>query len=219
MQLLARGRAADVFDLGDGTVLRRYRADVVANFAGEHSTEHEAEFMRIAARAGYPVPEVVRARAAEIVMERVSGVTMLEDLGRRPWRLYAHAATLAELMARLHQIALPTGSLLHFDLHPGKVVLSPHGPVVIDWTNARAGEPAADVAQSWLIIASSVPDGGRWQRSLVALGRGEFVRRFLSRFDMDAVRAALPDVARERLKDQNVRPAEAAVVRRIAGLR
>ena len=36
-ELLAQGRAADVFDLGDGTVLRRHRID--------HDTEREAEAM------------------------------------------------------------------------------------------------------------------------------------------------------------------------------
>ena len=36
------------------------------------------------------------------------------------------------------------------DLHPANVLLAPAGPVVIDWTNARAGPPELDLAMSWL---------------------------------------------------------------------
>ena len=44
--------------------------------------------------------------------------------------------------------------MLHLDLHPGNVMFTARGPVVIDWTNARAGAPAADVAMAYLIMAS-----------------------------------------------------------------
>ena len=49
--LLASGRAADVFDLGDGTVLRRYRLD-------GFDCEYEARVMRHVADAGIRVPKV-----------------------------------------------------------------------------------------------------------------------------------------------------------------
>jgi aminoglycoside phosphotransferase (APT) family kinase protein len=52
---------------------------------------------------------------------------------------------LARLHAQLHEIEAPPelgdGRLLHMDFHPGNVILSPDGPVVIDWGIARAGEP------------------------------------------------------------------------------
>ena len=211
MRLLAKGRAADVYDLGDGTVLRRYRDP------GDDA-QHEAAIMRQVAQAGFPVPAVVSAAGCDLVLERVEGQTMLEDLGRRPWRLRPHADLLAQLMGRLHAILVVGGSVLHGDLHPGNVLLAANGPVVIDWTNSHIGPAAEDVAMTWLLLATSVPDGGAWQRRLVGLGQGYFTRRFLSNFDLAPVRSALPEVARARLLDRNVTRVEAARVARLAGI-
>jgi len=210
MRLLAKGRAADVYDLGDGTVLRRYRE--------EFDTAREAEIMRRLDAAGYPVPQVVRADGPELVMERIEGITMLEDLARRPWRLVAHANLLASLLLRLHAIPAEGGQILHGDLHPVNVIITAKGPVVIDWTSARIGPWQLDVAMTWVIVATSVPDGGRWQRALAATGQGIFARRFLTHFDLEPVRAVLPEIAERRLGDPHVTAGEAARVRRLAGL-
>lgn len=207
MKLLARGRAADVYDLGDGTVLRRYRF--------EFDTAREAGFMRRLEAAGVPVPKVISSSGSDLVMEKLEGPTMIEDLARRPWRLWAHADLLGGLMRRLHAVPADGGQILHGDLHPQNVILSVRGPVIIDWTSARIGSWTEDVAMTWLIVASSVPDGGRWQRTLAAAGQSEFARRFLTHFDADAVRAMLPQVAQERLRDRHVTQAEAARVRKL----
>lgn len=48
---------------------------------------------------------------------------------------------------------LPRGAaLLHGDLHPGNVLLSADGPVVIDWFDAAIGHPVADVIRSSLLM-------------------------------------------------------------------
>ena len=39
-------------------------------------------------------------------------------------------------------------------------MLTPDGPVVFDWTNATLGPAAADVAESWIVGATSTVDGG-----------------------------------------------------------
>jgi Phosphotransferase enzyme family len=106
---------------------------------------------------------------------------------------------------------------VHLDLHPGNVMLTAGGPVVIDWTNAAAGPAGADVAMAGLIMASSdVDDLPAWLRPAT-----EGLRRmFLWRFRV-AVRddpgPYLAEVARYRLADPNVRPAEAARLRRLGG--
>jgi aminoglycoside phosphotransferase (APT) family kinase protein len=82
---------------------------------------------------------------------------MLAELRRRPWRSVEHTRTLAQLHARLHQIPFEDERLLHLDLHPDNVMLTSRGPVVIDWTNAAAGDPAFDVALMW-VIAQTVDD-------------------------------------------------------------
>jgi Phosphotransferase enzyme family len=89
-ELLARGRAADVFAAGPGRVLRRYRE-------GEpHDAAVEAAVMEHARAHGFPVPEVYDAGGRDLVMARVDGPTMLADLSRRPWRVRAHGRTLAD---------------------------------------------------------------------------------------------------------------------------
>ena len=157
--LIGAGRAADVYALGGQQVLRRYR--------NGDSAEREAGVMAYLAEAGFPVPRVYHASGPDLVMERLAGRDMLADLAARPWLARQHARTLAGLHDRLHAIAAPPSlraqfgpgdRMLHLDLHPGNVMLTAAGPVVIDWSNVAAGSPAADVAMAWLIIATSEVD-------------------------------------------------------------
>jgi aminoglycoside phosphotransferase (APT) family kinase protein len=129
---------------------------------------------------------------------------MLADLQRAPWRMPRHAGTLAALHARLHEIPFESERLLHMDFHPDNVLLSPSGPVVIDWTNARRGTPALDVAMTWVIAATS---GG-------AMGRA-FVWFFLRHVDREAARGALPEAGERRIADTNVTDDERERVRRL----
>ncbi|HMJ37771.1 MAG TPA: aminoglycoside phosphotransferase family protein [Baekduia sp.] len=54
----------------------------------------------------------------------------------------------------LDRLPAPSGPLrlCHGDLHPGNVILSPAGPVVIDWFDASRGDRAAEVARSRLLL-------------------------------------------------------------------
>lgn len=201
---IAAGRASEIFDLGDGRVLRRFRT------GGDPG--REALVMAHARTHGYPVPRVLEVQPDALLLERIEGRTMLGELRRRPWAARRRAVLLAHLHERLHEIVAPPGlrgagpgdRLLHLDLHPDNVLLSPHGPVVIDWTNARRGEPALDVALTWVILATS---GG----PLIA----PFVRAFLRCFDRDELLQALPAAAQRRLDDVNVTDRERRAVRRL----
>jgi aminoglycoside phosphotransferase (APT) family kinase protein len=240
---LASGRDADVFDLGNGRVLRR-------NKVSTKTSEYEAEVMRFVGEWGYPVPAVHAVRGPDMVMDRVDGPTMLKDLGTRPWMLWQHARTLAKLHRQLHGIPAPDwiptyashpafehapspvrgtdedagtsrlvpDAILHLDLHPDNVILSPSGPVVIDWRNTRRGDGAIDVASTWLIMATSqVGDTGPKHR-VVLLIRGLFVAALLRNVDRAAATRQIPAVARYRLADRNLldseRPAIHDMVRR-----
>src|SRR6478672_1831381 len=124
LKLLASGRDGDIFEFAPGLVLRRTRSG--------RSIAHEARTMRYMAEHGYPVPRIeeVRADGTEIVMERIDGPIMMDAMVRPPWKLGAH-----------------------LDLHPLNVIMSPNGPVVIDWPNARRGDPILDVAVTYALIA------------------------------------------------------------------
>jgi Ser/Thr protein kinase RdoA (MazF antagonist) len=150
---------------------------------------------------------------------------MLADLGRRPWLVARHGRLLAELHNRLHSIQAPEGwpealgpgrSVLHLDLHPANVMLTSRGPVVIDWTNARAGAAGADVAMAYLIMSTAetdlIPVG---LRPLIRLLRAGLFRAFLSVVADDPM-PYIATVARARLSDRNTRPSEAARLLRAA---
>jgi aminoglycoside phosphotransferase (APT) family kinase protein len=176
-------------------------------------------------RAGYPVPAVHAVDGPDLVMERLHGQTMAADLARRPWRVARHARALARLHDQLHQIAPPAslpdlagqgGQVMHLDLHPLNVMLTPDGPVVIDWTNARAGPAGADVAMTYVLLTTSDLDGvPPWLRPAVRALIRLFLRKFLQAVSADPA-PYLPGIISHRMRDVSVRPAEAARLRRLA---
>jgi len=207
--LLAVGRECDVYEVDADRVLRRSRRG--------SSCEAEAELMRHVAAHGYPVPTVYDADGPDIVMARVEGRTMADEIGRRPHRMGRYVAMLAELHDRLHEIEAPPGlraigdggqAVIHLDLHPLNVLVGPEGPVVIDWSNAAAGLGATDVAVTWVIVATSLPDASPFL-SLVARAVGPRLgKAFARRTDYAAARRQLPFAAAMRAEDRNLRDGE-----------
>lgn len=182
--------------------------------------------MGYVAQRGYPVPRVeeISADGCELVMERIDGPTMLEVLSRRPWTLRRHAAALAALHQRLHEIPGPEwldpflaggDRLVHLDLHPLNVILSPKGPVLIDWSNAARGAGPADVALTWLVMMAGEVPGGGVQAAVGRLFRRLFVRSFLGHIDLAPVRTVLPAVGVWKCQDRNMRATEIARMQRL----
>jgi serine/threonine protein kinase len=190
---IRQGRASSVTDLGDGRVLRR---------GGRPAAE--AAMMQLAGEHGVRVPVVHEVRPDALVMERIPGETLLVRIGRRPWAMPAAASVIADFHDRLHAIPFEGGRLVHFDLHPDNVLMGPNGPVLIDWTNARGGDPDADVALTWLIAETSAGLGGRF-----------FARLFARIVGREAVRRGLPEASAFRVADPHVTDAERARVRRL----
>jgi aminoglycoside phosphotransferase (APT) family kinase protein len=215
-RLIGAGRTADVYLLSTGRVLRRYR--------GDRDVLAEAMAMAYLAEAGYPVPYVYDADGRDLVLERLDGRDMLADLARAPGRVRRHARTLARLHDRLHEIVAPAtfrraekgDRVVHLGLHPGNVMLTSRGPVVIDWSSVGAGLPAADVATTYVIVLTSEVDGlPGWLRPAARTLRGALLKEFLGAVRHDPgphVAAA----ARARMADVSVRPAEAERCRRVA---
>lgn len=214
---LAEGRDSEIFEHGPGRVLRRSRDG--------RSLVSEAEIMRYVLDAGYPVPRVHDAGEGFLVMDRVDGPSMLDVAARHPWRLGEYGRLLADLHRRLHDLPAPPGlpsagvpgdRLLHRDLHPLNVLMPEGGPVVIDWANCAAGDPAYDVADTWVLFATAEVPGSRWDRALAAVGRRFFLRGFLRASDRDAARAAIPAAVENRLTDRNMSEREKERMRAMA---
>ena len=205
---MARGRASVVYDLGDGTVLRRSldpRADASA----------EAAVMAHARKHGVPTPLVLEASGPDLVMEHVPGPTMLSDLVAHPRRAGRHGGVLAALHRSLDEVPGMAGSgeqrLLHLDLHPGNVLLSGSGPVLVDWTNAASGPRALDVATTWVILrclGDTDPAGPP-----LDVVRVDLLAAFLRAVDRRVAEAALDAAAAARLADPGTSAAERLVVR------
>ena len=213
-ELLQSGREAEVYAYGEGRVLRRYTEP------GQTATR-EAELMRYLTDRGYPVPRVYDVDERDLVMERLEGPTLLDDMGRRPWRIRSHAALLARLHRRLHAIEAPEwmeerlgggDAVVHLDLHPRNIVLTERGPVVIDWAKARRGSPAIDVAVTWLILETARVPGGLIGRRLARVAGAFITRRFLHFFPRDEVHTALEPAARFRLLDTDLTDKERAAI-------
>ncbi len=61
---------------------------------------------------------------------------------------------------------MPDGNqLCHGDFHPGNIIVTHRGPVIIDWMTASKGVACGDVARASIILeAATVPEGTplRW---------------------------------------------------------
>jgi aminoglycoside phosphotransferase (APT) family kinase protein len=219
--LLASGRDSDIYEYGAGFVLRRSRSG--------RSIAHEARIMEYAAQYGYPVPAIdsVRADGAEIVMERVDGPLMLDESPATMLRLRRMLALLADLHDQLHEIAAPDwvphltehgDRLLHLDLHPLNVIMSPtRGPVVIDWANASCGEPLADVALTYVLLTCSrIPVPRPIERALNLIRHPVVHRAFAKRYRGPGFDAQVTTAAERKCLDANMFPDEIARMKKLA---
>jgi aminoglycoside phosphotransferase (APT) family kinase protein len=215
--LIAKGRSAEIFEYGEGKVLRRLRD-------GRTVPAHEPVVMRAVRAAGYPVPEVFDVDGGDMVMERVAGVDMVKDIERRPWRARRYGALLADLHTRLATIPVDPAMLsgdevtvaygapevyVHGDLHPMNVILTDRGPVVIDWEGARIGPRDADAAITWMLLAIGELDDVPWfLRPIVGLVRAQLVSSFLAGVPKPSA-ATIRAACEFRLtRDRNMRPVE-----------
>jgi Phosphotransferase enzyme family len=145
----------------------------------------------------------VRGLAA-LPLTRVAGMSMLASIARRPWTLRSQAVTLAGLHSQLHAIAGPpwlpapfgdADTLLHLDLHPDNVLVTSQGVMVIDWQNAARGPAGADLAKTWIILATASVPGSAAKAAMLKAARQLFLRSFLGSVDAQAARSFLPPVA------------------------
>jgi len=217
--LIASGRDADIFEFGEGLVLRKARDG--------RSIEHEARVMRYAAEHGYPVPDVheVRANGSEIIMERIHGPLMMGPMVKQPWTMPRYASLLADLHDQLHEIPAPHwlgesrdggDRLVHLDLHPLNVLLSARGPVVIDWANAARGDGLSDVALTYVLLTCPEMPGPRVLQIAAQPARNGLARLFARRYRGSNLAERIAVEAELKTLDPNMTPDEIANMHRLA---
>lgn len=219
--LLTSGSSADVYAIDDDRVLRRYREG--------RDAAPEVELLRHVRAHDYPAPDVLHAEGPDIVMSRLHGPTLLQALGAGEFTLADAAQVLADLHAMLHAVPAPPSwqtpsdrdwpqlgggpVVVHLDLHPGNVVLTADGPMLVDWANASAGTPELDVAVTAILVAEVAVDaGGDYSQAARAL-----LAAFLSAADVSPL-AALDDAAALRSVAPGLLPGERELVPQGAAL-
>jgi aminoglycoside phosphotransferase (APT) family kinase protein len=118
-----------------------------------------------------------------LLLEWCSGRPLFEELARRPRSVWRLGRAFGRAQARLHRVNAPPGlpswlewhgapgpevraalegaaprsdALLHLDYHPLNVLVDGRRvTAVIDWANARAGDPRADLARTLTILRLS----------------------------------------------------------------
>lgn len=241
---IASGRDADIFGLDGGRVLRRYReARKTAELEAEIMRYVRAQGYPVPVVHAVSGTDMIIDRVDGPTMLKDLGkrpwmvwrhARLLTALHRRLHRIPApdwipayasHPAFQKMDEAEAARAGLPPMSppssgalqtLLHLDLHPDNVILSPRGPVVIDWRNTRRGEGAVDVATTWLILATSkIPDRGI-EGMAMDLIRRLLVIGFVRHAGRDEAARQIPAVARHRLVDPNVFPSERTAIYALA---
>ncbi|MFJ6066403.1 phosphotransferase family protein [Streptomyces tendae] len=161
-RLIGAGRTADVYEADAGWVLRRDRE-------GTGDAVAEGGVMEHVRAHGYPVPRVrpgtTQSPRTDLVMERLSGPTMLRACLDGALTPRDAGGLLAGLLRLLHEVPAyrstdPGVCVLHLDLHPDNVILTADGPRVIDWSNAEEGDPGLDWGTSAVILAQVAAVGG-----------------------------------------------------------
>jgi aminoglycoside phosphotransferase (APT) family kinase protein len=182
----------------------------------------EARIMEHVRVQGFSVPAVeeVSADGFNMVMERIEGPDMVAMMGNRPWTIPRLGRTLADLHRELHELTAPEWlvdapvgrgvGLLHLDLHPLNVMMSPRGPVVIDWARACRGDPAVDVALAWVLMAAGEVPTSRFMGMILGRARAALVKSFLGSVEIDAVRQTLRDVVAWKVSDPHISAGERA---------
>jgi hypothetical protein len=176
---------------------------------------------------GYPVPAIdeISDDGTELVMERIDGVSMVDAIGQAPWKVWHYGKLLASLHARLHELPAPDflplspvgqgDRVVHLDLHPLNVMIAKSGPVVIDWSNAKRGDPDIDVGLAWVLMAAGEVPGGGLKMKVLGFGRSLLISSFISGIEVDRVTPKLRDIVTWKVNDPHMSPQEIAAMWRL----
>ena len=212
---LAVGRTAEIYAYQDRKVLKLFYPTTPQDWI-----DREAAIGRYIHEAQLPVPKVFeRVKVNDrdgVIYERIDGPSLLNQLGRTPWKSSQYARTLASLQAHVHKVtapadletqrtwalggipdsdklpkslkasvlqlldAMPDGDqLCHGDFHPGNIILTDRGPVIIDWMTASKGTAIGDVARTAIILEAAQTPEGTPMRWLLEWVRKSFLATYL----------------------------------------
>jgi hypothetical protein len=124
--------ASLTFEFVDGPELALAYDDLGPDAIGRTLADLQHQVRSVTDPAVIPVEDFLGYQLGNEKIPKILDAAARRDLAR----LTAHAARV----------------LCHMDLHDANVLLGPDGPVIIDWMNASAGPPEADVARTRLVV-------------------------------------------------------------------
>jgi hypothetical protein len=102
---IAERRAAEIYEWNNGYVLKLYR-----DWCPPQWVEQEAMIAHRVSEAGIPTPAVSKIvevnQRRGIIYERITGISMLQDMNSHPWKFLKHARKLAELQVKINQLSI-----------------------------------------------------------------------------------------------------------------
>ncbi|MFN3795981.1 aminoglycoside phosphotransferase family protein [Sphingobium yanoikuyae] len=244
LHFIARGASAELFDIGDGHVLKLFRDSV-----SDEMIAREAEASIHAAASGVPTAAAIARQTWDgrrgILFPRLEGGTLMDWIRRNPiragWALdrmgaihaamhrteggtlrslkqvlatdiaYGPAQVTLQKAAIAYLDTLPDGTALtHGDFHLGNVMMTPQGMMVIDWSKAARGHPAADAVRSEMLMRFGIGPTDRvtnlWRDWAAARLRKRYRASDVTALDMDQWRPVVA-LAWLRARDAGRTPA------------
>lgn len=118
-------------------------------------------------------------------------------------------------------VSLPDDQVLcHGDYHPGNVIITRSGPVIIDWMTACSGCPWADVARTSLILTIGPKGAGKQLSSLLRIAIQLYHQMYLNHYlktvpdKSNELKRWSPVIAAARL-NENIAPEREALLKMI----
>ena len=129
----------------------------------------------------------------KINQQSITGLPLYKDRLNHDIRNTPHLGDALRNKALAMLDILPDGqNVCHGDYHPGNIIITKTGPIVIDWMTACAGSPWADVARTSLILSIGAKAAGKQVRPIIRMAIKLYHRTYLSRY-----RALMPDTENE----------------------
>lgn len=119
----------------------------------------------------------------KIHKQSISGLPLYKDRLRYDIRNTPHLDEDLRSKALTRLESLPAGTnLCHGDYHPGNVLITKNGPVVIDWMTASAGTPWTDAARTSLLLSIGAKGAGKLVSPVVRMMVRLYHRMYLNHY-------------------------------------
>jgi uncharacterized protein (TIGR02172 family) len=155
----------------------------------------------------------------QINQKSIPGLPSYKDRLRSDINNSSHLSThlREKVVARLDNLS-DSGNVCHGDFHPGNVILTKSGPIVIDWMTACSGSAWTDVARTNLLLSIGPKGAGQLISPMMRLAIKLYHHVYLNRYHalMSDTKNELnhwaPVIAAARL-NENIIPEREALIK------